>query len=73
MFRTPQVILFSEDVSRAAAFYAGLGFTWRARPGRPAHLARPAADRLDRRPDPARPAPAGLKTYGAFAARLGGV
>ncbi|MEU9825232.1 VOC family protein [Micromonospora chersina] len=27
MFRTPQVILFSEDVSRAAAFYAGLGFT----------------------------------------------
>ncbi|MFE9689535.1 VOC family protein [Micromonospora sp. NPDC005806] len=27
MFRTPQVILFSEDVTRAAAFYAGLGFT----------------------------------------------
>ncbi|PSK63761.1 hypothetical protein B0E53_04300 [Micromonospora sp. MH33] len=27
MFRTPQVILFSEDVPRAAAFYAGLGFT----------------------------------------------
>jgi hypothetical protein len=27
MFRAPQVILFSEDVSRAAAFYAGLGFT----------------------------------------------
>ncbi|MEU4366135.1 VOC family protein [Micromonospora chersina] len=27
MFRTPQVILFSEDVSRAAAFYTGLGFT----------------------------------------------
>ncbi|SBT44766.1 VOC family protein [Micromonospora narathiwatensis] len=26
-FRTPQVILFSEDVTRAAAFYAGLGFT----------------------------------------------
>lgn len=25
-FRTPQVILFSEDVARAAAFYAGLGF-----------------------------------------------
>ncbi|SDS82047.1 VOC family protein [Actinopolymorpha singaporensis] len=25
-FRTPQVTLFSEDVSRAAAFYAGLGF-----------------------------------------------
>ena len=27
MFRTPQVILFSEDVTRAAAFYAKLGFT----------------------------------------------
>lgn len=27
MFHSPQVILFSEDVSRAAAFYAGLGFT----------------------------------------------
>ncbi|MDG9677752.1 hypothetical protein [Micromonospora sp. DH14] len=27
MFRTPQVILFSEDVSRAAEFYTGLGFT----------------------------------------------
>ncbi|MGC5021460.1 VOC family protein [Micromonospora sp. DT47] len=27
MFRTPQVILFSEDVARAAAFYAKLGFT----------------------------------------------
>ncbi|MDG4841181.1 VOC family protein [Micromonospora sp. WMMD967] len=27
MFRSPQVILFSEDVSRAAGFYAGLGFT----------------------------------------------
>lgn len=27
MFRSPQVILFSEDVARAAAFYAGLGFT----------------------------------------------
>ncbi|MFR9775615.1 VOC family protein [Micromonospora sp. MS34] len=27
IFRTPQVILFSEDVTRAAAFYAGLGFT----------------------------------------------
>ncbi len=26
-FHSPQVILFSEDVSRAAAFYAGLGFT----------------------------------------------
>jgi predicted enzyme related to lactoylglutathione lyase len=25
-FRSPQVILFSEDVSRAAAFYAHLGF-----------------------------------------------
>ncbi|MFU8874535.1 VOC family protein [Micromonospora sp. SL4-19] len=27
MFHAPQVILFSEDVTRAAAFYAGLGFT----------------------------------------------
>ncbi|MEU8185136.1 VOC family protein [Micromonospora sp. NPDC049044] len=27
MFRTPQVILFTEDVPRAAEFYAGLGFT----------------------------------------------
>ncbi|MFG1870771.1 VOC family protein [Micromonospora arborensis] len=27
MFRSPQVILFSEDVSRAAKFYASLGFT----------------------------------------------
>ncbi|PWU46674.1 glyoxalase/bleomycin resistance/dioxygenase family protein [Micromonospora globispora] len=27
MFRTPQVILFSADVTRAAAFYAKLGFT----------------------------------------------
>ncbi|MGW5669653.1 VOC family protein [Micromonospora sp. NPDC003776] len=27
IFRTPQVILFSEDVTRAAAFYTGLGFT----------------------------------------------
>jgi len=27
MFRSPQVILFSKDVARAAAFYAGLGFT----------------------------------------------
>ncbi len=26
-FRNPQVILFSEDPLRAAAFYAGLGFT----------------------------------------------
>ena len=26
MFREPQVILFSEDVSRAAAFYQALGF-----------------------------------------------
>jgi glyoxylase I family protein len=25
-FRSPQVILFSEDVERAAAFYLGLGF-----------------------------------------------
>ncbi|MEU8261506.1 VOC family protein [Micromonospora sp. NPDC048999] len=27
IFRTPQVILFSEDVTRAAAFYTRLGFT----------------------------------------------
>jgi catechol 2,3-dioxygenase-like lactoylglutathione lyase family enzyme len=27
MFRSPQVVLFSQDVSRAAAFYTGLGFT----------------------------------------------
>ncbi len=27
MFRTAQVILFSSDVSRAAEFYRGLGFT----------------------------------------------
>ncbi|WFE42752.1 VOC family protein [Micromonospora sp. WMMD998] len=27
MFRAPQVILFSEDVLRAAEFYTGLGFT----------------------------------------------
>ena len=27
MFRSPQVILFSEDVTRAAAFYSSLGFT----------------------------------------------
>jgi glyoxylase I family protein len=26
-FREPQVILFSEDVTRAAVFYGGLGFT----------------------------------------------
>jgi glyoxylase I family protein len=26
-FRTPQVILFSEDLARTAAFYARLGFT----------------------------------------------
>lgn len=26
MFRTPQVVLFSEDVERAARFYSGLGF-----------------------------------------------
>ena len=26
-FRSPQVILFSEDVTRAVAFYTGLGFT----------------------------------------------
>ncbi|MGW5579613.1 VOC family protein [Micromonospora chokoriensis] len=27
MFRTPQVILFSENVSHTAEFYTGLGFT----------------------------------------------
>jgi glyoxylase I family protein len=27
VFRNPQVILFSPDVARAAAFYRGLGFT----------------------------------------------
>lgn len=27
VFRTPQVILFSEDLPRAVAFYTGLGFT----------------------------------------------
>ena len=27
VFRTPQVILFSSDLPRAAAFYTGLGFT----------------------------------------------
>jgi catechol 2,3-dioxygenase-like lactoylglutathione lyase family enzyme len=27
MFRTPQVILFSEDLMRAVAFYSSLGFT----------------------------------------------
>src|SRR5262249_37853343 len=27
VFRTPEVILFSEDVERAAAFYSSLGFT----------------------------------------------
>lgn len=26
MFRSPQVVLFSRDVERAAAFYTGLGF-----------------------------------------------
>jgi glyoxylase I family protein len=26
VFRSPQVILFSQDVERAAAFYSGLGF-----------------------------------------------
>lgn len=27
MFQSPQVILFSNDVTRAATFYSGLGFT----------------------------------------------
>lgn len=41
MFRTPQVILFSEDVLRAAEFYAGLGFTETFRvpvEGEPIHI-----------------------------------
>jgi glyoxylase I family protein len=40
-FSSPQVILFSEDVERAAAFYEGLGFeeTFRApREGPPIHV-----------------------------------
>jgi hypothetical protein len=27
MFRSPQVILFSDNVTRAVRFYSGLGFT----------------------------------------------
>jgi hypothetical protein len=27
MFQSPQVILFSDNVTRAVGFYAGLGFT----------------------------------------------
>ncbi|WP_328848811.1 VOC family protein [Micromonospora zamorensis] len=41
MFRTPQMILFSEDVLRAAEFYAGLGFTETFRvpvEGEPIHI-----------------------------------
>ncbi|MEU4474205.1 VOC family protein [Micromonospora sp. NPDC023888] len=41
MFRTPQVILFTEDVPRAAEFYAGLGFTETFRvptEGEPIHI-----------------------------------
>ncbi|MET8359769.1 VOC family protein [Micromonospora sp. NPDC005171] len=41
MFPTPQVILFSEDVPRAAKFYADLGFTetFRVpREGEPIHI-----------------------------------
>jgi len=40
-FRTPQVILFSEDVERAAAFYAGVGFVETFRvpaDGKPVHV-----------------------------------
>src|SRR4029079_10081073 len=40
-FRAPQVILFSEDVERAAAFYSGLGFVERFRvpaEGEPIHV-----------------------------------
>ncbi|MEU7613711.1 VOC family protein [Micromonospora sp. NPDC049204] len=41
MFRTPQVVLFSADVARAAGFYAGLGFTETFRvptEGEPIHI-----------------------------------
>ncbi len=41
MFRTPQVILFSENVTRAAEFYTGLGFTETFRvpiEGEPIHI-----------------------------------
>ncbi|MEE6262293.1 VOC family protein [Plantactinospora sonchi] len=40
-FRSPQVILFSENVARAAAFYRGLGFTETFRvpaEGEPVHV-----------------------------------
>jgi glyoxylase I family protein len=40
-FRTPQVILFSEDLQRAAAFYESLGFTETFRTpetGEPIHI-----------------------------------
>jgi glyoxylase I family protein len=40
-FRAPQVILFSRDVDRAAAFYAGLGFEElyrRPATGEPTHV-----------------------------------
>ena len=40
-FRTPQVILFSADVERAAAFYSGLGFVETFRvpaEGKPIHV-----------------------------------
>ncbi len=41
MFRSPQVILFSDDLPRAAAFYEGLGFVQTFRTpgeGEPIHL-----------------------------------
>lgn len=41
MFRSPEVILFSEDVERAAAFYKRLGFVERFRvpeSGEPIHV-----------------------------------
>jgi len=41
MFRSPQVVLFSADVSRAAAFYEALGFTETRRvpvDGEPIHM-----------------------------------
>ena len=41
IFRTPQVVLFSDDVPRAAAFYSRLGFTetfWVPTTGEPIHV-----------------------------------
>lgn len=41
MFRSPQIVLFSQDVERATAFYTGLGFSEVFRvpaDGRPIHV-----------------------------------